>query len=1732
MSAKRLSALVLILAGLFVQTAFSQSILTVGQTDPDAMYRSVQAAVNAARPNDIIEILDVGVYHEQVTIDSTKGGLTIRSRSPLSRQKPTIRWQDTENNRPRNSTEARDPQHSGNFETCGALRILRAPNVTIDGIVVDGGGSAPFAWPSVWDGRWPLFHGNAAIAVVVAQNAVIRNCDLRNAWFGIAVKDRNTGGVFANRNPGDQDNTVPLSRFAQSGNHLFEYNRIHNNSVGIYFESSWDLGSTIRYNLIFNNHHGSQTPTPPGTNRPMPNVEGTTDDAAAGAISFKDNYLSPVAIYNNTLFNNTTNIIGGWQIGFQHLLFNNIFSSSNRAIGQQSVSGYIGYRDVIPGFPNRIHNSVMSAYNDVQTQPQQFQPISWSPLTPPEGCIPTHQTFIQGLQILNQVGNPAATPTQFSSTNGCTATWNAVAPGAFIPNMGGVTIPSDRNFRWLQMEGVTRPGVSLPSLFMSTDPAHDDFLRPNWSLPEVQNFIRNRGWAAVGMYNADGQVADLGAITSIGTRQNTVVRVVPTDVVMVNSTTAEARFAINVESGTFNNPTVKFIRWVSPIDSRPDVTGFNGDKIVPATAISGTGTARPITVPPGTALNTRGGTNTITFTLPTAVPATGTNYGFFEIVIEGRDAANNPVTSDIGFLPFRTLTHRLRIEVFPPAGPMISRTDVNPGTALDSVTAGEPVRLRITPLEVRAGVPIPIEWSGTLNRLTLSLLSDVVEAKMFTVGSTPPAGELTTVTNLTPPNSPHVFHVYFVRKAEETISGAATAGAGASEIVFRGSQSIRVKAGPPARVSFVDPRSRDLGISIIDGRPDTVAAPITPGSMHLVTAKVQDLYGNTIDDNPNIALSLVIEDAIQSAKNRNGCMVADVITPLRNVTPPDSLVRFNVQVSCGIQNEWFDMKATITSSPNNAGVGAFDIGRLRVGRSQERLYIFFSDDDPANDADVTVYHDPGVGIEAIVRDRERVAIKAVDGGGAVMTGFTGPVCVGTSRPEAIEFYASATSAERLGTNQAVVNLVGGKGEVWITSAVGVIDMCITASNGTCESPNAAINPAQRRCDVNFEERSNDIESAIVLAEDNGNGIPTRMLINFVPDGSFEPGGGWNLPPSVTLMWPEIVDPAGNNVTLTAAVTVENTAANPTAITATGPHQLQVVFPGTHAPGYTTVEGRNTLGSLVWDGEVVAFSVVDSIGPIISAEGEKFGTDPDGRTGPMLMENPGRTRSDTIMIQISEPLLVPHALMGASILHRKPRAGETAPRSDVNDAADGTPNILTVTSLSQAVGEWFYLGLSNFGGIEIDTGDYIRFNPVSEHDIRDVRSNAVNPLNRWVRLIDKPVPPVITDESFYTNDPAPVVDLINNIAVRFNKPVNLAWFDDISVTISGTTATGKAAAMVHSGAIIDTGAANGIIHIDPTKAFPEFAPDSDNIRNITSGAIGITFSFHNSGVSQGWASITSSIRDQAKPVLVSARFQTVEGREVPAANYVGAVLKPGAPNDDGTFARDTLIVTYTEMLDDAHRHITQPLKFWRTEGGVTSVGTPVLEVIGQNPQISGTRNNLWHQVTYIVHGTNDRGAFFDDDTFLKFSDSVSINTTAGTYIKDVPGNEQTVLENKKIAIRIENKVSWGLRISNNPFTAKDARRDQMTVRFTPNVRGATDLVANVTVLLYDHMGNLVRKDEAQRVGDELEWTWRGHNRRGRLVGSGTYHLKAVMEMHSRNLGMSDRTTEVRAVGFVR
>ena len=1640
--------------------AFAQGVLTVSKNlNPDAdngMFNTIQAAVNAAKPGQIIQIDDTETYEEQVTIDGRdvspwdkykggpevkggKNGITIRSKNPTSLVKPVIKWQDTKNQFPKNAGEAKTDGelegNAGNFETCGALRIIRAQGVTIEGIIVDGGGAAPFAWPSVWNGMDDLAHGNAAITLVVAGGAVIRNCELRNAYIGLNVKDRNTGGVFGNPNPADNDNTIPLSGFGKVGNHLIEYNRINGNSLGIFFESAWDLGSTVRYNLVYNNFH---TPAVLAWIDKVKGGLGTEANnlQACGAIMFKDMVYTPVAIYNNTFYNNKVNLIGHWKIGATHLLFNNIFGKSTLPVtangGDRTNFGNVGFMAMDMAFTYRQHNSVTSAYLEIAPQGQK---VYFS-----DNCNPKEYDtlWIRDVAIWNQYPDAEKT-SQNLFAPGCPTAHpeNMVIPGALLS--GGTTgFPRNANMRWLEMSkvSITSPQIVgkslvLPDLFQSTDPTNAKFLWPDWEHPLVKEFIQNKGWEAAGIRNADGRIADIGAISSNNNvRQPTVVRIKPSNVVLISGGQATASFYLTQESGVMNNPKIKLFRWVAPLPGAGNFGGSAAPKVA-ETSI------REITPPAGTTLKLNG-SNIFTFPLTGTIP----EYGFFELVIEGTDKDGNTVTSDVGFLPYRELEYFLTIEVFSP-------TDVGMTKKLTEVRAGEPYKVRVSP--VKGKTPYTV---SALNEVEYQLFSDPT-AQMWRQIDPEPGNPLVTDRDVGKPSTVYE-NIYFTRAGEEIILGS-----GVHEIdkdtrlVFLGSEPITVLPGTPDRVAFTSPIPKSQISSL---------APIIPrGSPTEVLVEVQDRFGNKVSSPAEVRIS--------STDTNVGDVGAPNSISVKTVTTDAGVARFIAQTGSTVETgKTFDMIAELVDRSS----AKKDTATFRVGRSQDKLEVFYGDNEDR--PEYKEYYDPDSTINGIVGQWRQVWVKAV-GPDAVIATKNG--CVGVEPDYGLKLSSTAD----VKTPATTFTMSNGVATFWV-SAESEFEGCITVSMlaAGCGDRDYSIGDGNR-CNIKFTKPSTNVVKAVVFGD--GKGVPDTVLITYArdeSDGGASLHGGLAFPDSVSLRWPSsgAGDPPPIMVNRDKMAIVDS-------------FTLRVDFRGEgFLPAYTDIAGNGIGLVTIWTGGLndYGFEVLDGVGPVIADESDPY----KGSRSPMLVENLDQgTVPDTIILQISEQIDDEGALEGASILY-------VADGLENDPASGGEP--LSVQTAFWDVSAGGYKLVLTLGSKRPDVGGWIRFNSAS--GITDIASSStaaqrhnhpnsgVHLNNRWVKLTEKQIPPEIVSAWYTAQDSTGLLDYAY---LTFNKEVLLAsWFN------GGYFRFGSGA----DSAVVGENPQRFLSLVDERTVRVDLAvayPGSQN-RITTSGGLSVTVGFN---AAREWAPIPRPLTDGAKPVLADTVY-----------------LKIGAMKDDGTgFDPDTLVVTYSEALSDQSLTIASPVI-------IKTISESVPPVLG-NPVVSSVTGTSFSRVSYVIEPGR-----LNDDNFPVTGDLVYINFDAGVSDRIAEANVQDNAFNRRVPLKVERgPLKWNVIVKNNPF--KGGPGSGAAVVLTPSAKGAKiDIKARVR--LYDNLGNLVI-DTPVESPDLVSWSWAGYNGNGRMVGTGTYLFKAVCDatVYGADLTTVDKKERyivTRPIGFVR
>lgn len=998
---------------------------TVSKPGGFGAYNTISDAIAAAKDNDEVVIVDYETYEEQVTIRNLKN-FTLRSENPSATRKPKIVYKDTKNILPQVKADAKDSARI-NFDQNGALRVMQSFNVLIDGIAVDGGGNFPFAskedvWENIKENKWyPMQHGNAAIVLWIAGKVTVRNCDLSNAFFGISFKDRNEGGIFANSNPADIQTwkVVPLSGFGKTGDHIIEYNRIHDNSLGVFFESTWDLGTVIRYNLFYENHH------PEGKSAAIKTLTTQGEHLIGGAMMFKDHILSPLTIHNNTLWHNTYAFVGNWRSGGHYLIFNNIVAEPYSDPAFENP-----WQILDPYFTNRMFNSVYACHiRPIDKQNQNVQ------ATDPE----TNQQVVVKVtvyqpRIMNQFGEVEATditvPIELSTSTTTQVLRNVKVQGNRVisasTKTGGYT--ADNNIRWLETK------------FKSEDPEDADFLVPDWDDSLVNRYIVDQGYAAVGISDPDGSPADLGAIPKEGGSVPNSFRIVPTSPVSIKNNSAMVSFMLE---GNVTDPKIKYIKWIHKL---PVAAVFGKeDVLIPKSDIISFTDFPDVKI----------GNNILSFTVPAR---TDSNlYAFFELVIEGIDPETKlPVQSVVGSLPYRKIDYLFDVEIF----------DLDGTTKMDTVQAGQPVILRITPKRLDK---TPWDENSPIEKTDVSLFSsfDLLDSNNV---------------KLQVPKFTKMYEtkVKFTRVPTGGLEIVAVGGlfkaSNNDTLAIRGSSDpITVKAGLPDSLEFQDPPSKGF-------------AKIDPGRPFDVTVQVYDKYGNKIDQQTDVSLSSTRVDK------------ADVVGggPKTVKTDSSGLATFKVEVTGGTKNDTIPLSSKLVL--NNKTDNAF----LIVGEARDRLFIFYEGDSSLNVPNDTLAINGCSDIKVPIVVKR---IGVVNDTKELMSADSDTVSFDIQRSSGIGIYATSDPGDN--TIVKTATTVGGKVTLWI-KATGY-----RVSNGSINVypiDNPAVLPGERG-NINFDACTPAIAQAAYFS-DSGDGKVNRLEIYYEDTLAVT-----EIPDSFQLYWP-------------------------------------------------------------------------------------------------------------------------------------------------------------------------------------------------------------------------------------------------------------------------------------------------------------------------------------------------------------------------------------------------------------------------------------------------------------------------------------------------------------------------------------------------------------------------------------------------------------------------------------
>lgn len=595
--------LVFSLALFFLSASWAVTYNRILQVGPGQTFTTIGAAVRACATNDRCEIrVAPGIYQEQVVVER-KNDMWIHGDE---NNPPTLRFLDTLSTHVQDSTNGLGLDSWSRYaERNGVIQVVDSDSIRISHLLIDGVRKFSFQWLNVWGSQFQ-FNGNSGIAITNSRATHVHNTSITNTWYGIRFKDRNLGGVYANLEQWEIDRRIaeatPLSRFGRYGDHLFERNRIFGNVWAFHSEQSWDLPSTIRYNLVWSNRSQATDfncarPTICGAPQL---VDGDRRYHAGGFLFLKDAILVSHNIHNNTFHDNPHLISGYFKAGKGHSFYNNIVSQNTvDSTDITSVDGRTKF--LFAGYSNAHHN-VLSANR-------------------------TGQFPLFGAQDTLWVARR-------TTTNGASPVDSFVAPAG-------------RDNHYFQTIA-----------FQSTNPTSPFFLCPDWSDAGVERTIAGKGWA-----NIPGPLGipiDRGALTQAGTGcswggsgDSIGLRLqAASPIIFQNQVDASFRFRIipvNTEAGAFTNIQYHYTAY---IDSLPFETGVSSSR----------GLMTPLVSPvPGLFGALRMGTNDVSFPFPRTNLG---EYGLIQLMVSATHTNGRTYVSNLEVLEYRRLNYILEVRLY------------------------------------------------------------------------------------------------------------------------------------------------------------------------------------------------------------------------------------------------------------------------------------------------------------------------------------------------------------------------------------------------------------------------------------------------------------------------------------------------------------------------------------------------------------------------------------------------------------------------------------------------------------------------------------------------------------------------------------------------------------------------------------------------------------------------------------------------------------------------------------------------------------------------------------------------------------------------------------------------------------------------------------------------------------------------------------------------------------
>lgn len=594
----------------------------------------------------------------------------------------------------------------------GVVLIQGSHGITLDGLVIDG--VKPIGWgkDGIWNCNYPVWYGNFGVNLYHSGRVTIRNSEIRNCFAGVYNFNRNKQGPAAVDNSADLDihPVVPNARYGEMGGHLIEGNLIRDNIWGAYLESNWDLGSTWRFNRVWNCHNTATT-----------FATFTLSEAknhTGGFMFLKDAVGVPERIYNNTFWQ-VSALLGqsGWRGNINNYVYNNLVAEPWMDYTADTTGVLTSnFREPYQNQSNMIWKSTQFMHANT------FVPLktktngvgrSWGDTTRLQfliggGLLTNGVKYIAGLQYQGvargtipmewtledfDYKSVAASKVSYTVTtaNG-PATYQALDSAKVRAILGGILDENGVKIAIKDTIGrIVKVGTDTAILaknnhyirsvpFQSEDPTLAGFLAPTWKELGVDSVITGRSmqWNDLGQpvqaggyafRTQNGAVAARGAIQPDGRNAGVQLELDDRRPVVLAANTLDLRFDLKAGSDPISDLKVLKACVYANVNLTDDGATQN------------LGACREVST---AGFTPKLGSNRL-------VTLIGADPGFFarlELLIGGKDASGAMVLANPGVWLLRKAESRFEVSF---------RREKSDAAALDSVKAGELVWMRLRP---------------------------------------------------------------------------------------------------------------------------------------------------------------------------------------------------------------------------------------------------------------------------------------------------------------------------------------------------------------------------------------------------------------------------------------------------------------------------------------------------------------------------------------------------------------------------------------------------------------------------------------------------------------------------------------------------------------------------------------------------------------------------------------------------------------------------------------------------------------------------------------------------------------------------------------------------------------------------------------------------------------------------------------------------------------------------